>query len=661
MLSTKAHMEANDIAELVGTQQRLIVLDNCEHVLDAASAIAAAFLLTCPNTAVLATSRERLDLPDERLLRLSPIDATADRGSWAAATLFTMRARDVDNTFDPDGRDLGTIDALCERLDGLPLAIELAAARMATYTLDDVAAGLATSHRLLTRRRIGAQRHRSLDAAIRWSYDLLDTNERTCLHTLAVFPGDFDAHAATAVISALDPNITFDEVTSLVERSLVQASVTSPRRYRLLDTIRTFTRGENREAGSVSTIRRAHFTHYLDMVATADDNIRHVEEATGHRRFVDEWHNLRAAVHTACDLGLIADGCRLVERTLWWAMTRYRVEIGAWAAALDHTAAGDGAELDDLDAVPLVAAQLFAAIVTEDAAVTSTLSERARRLDTTTCDRAEPWLPCIAVFTSAGEELLGHATDVQRRAQRHDDLFWEMVGALEEGTYRAEAYAAGITNADTELPRIRECVALAEQLDNPNGLAYAARVLGSALSRTEPDQARDLLQRSLDLAEPLQLELLIPQSLLELSRVEHTLGDPVAAIGHIVDTIALRHRTGAHVDLIYDIASAAHAFADLGDDELAARCAGFTIATRPGLEQWLDLTPLLADLRNALGGRRFDQLVTDAVDAGIEDLVARIVAATHDLPGRSPARTMPSRSARRPSSTPTVQTPAVSE
>jgi predicted ATPase len=221
----------------------LLVLDNCEHVVEASAQLADTLLTSCPNVRIIATSREVLDVGGERVWRLEPLDADDAR------RLFVERARARRPEFMPDERTDVTIARICERLDRLPLAIELAAARVGVMSPQEILGGLESRVGSLGGGRLVPPRHRAVRATVEWSHKLLDTAEQEALRNLAVFVGGFDAAAAMSVA----PGLTLEVLARLVEKSLVSVSM-SPSghtRYRLLETVREYARELLDEAGEL--------------------------------------------------------------------------------------------------------------------------------------------------------------------------------------------------------------------------------------------------------------------------------------------------------------------------------------------------------------------------------------------------------------------------
>jgi predicted ATPase/DNA-binding CsgD family transcriptional regulator len=276
----------------------LLVLDNCEHVVDASAELAASLLTTCADVRVMATSREPLGVDGETVWRLEPLVAED------AYRLFVERARQRRPEFVPGEETDATIARLCARLDRLPLAIELAAARVSVMSAAEVLAGVEAQLGMLGGGgRLSPPHHRTVRAAVEWSHQLLDPAEQAAFRSLAVFVGGFDAHAAAAVA----PRLSLDVLARLVDKSLVAVLETrrGRTRYRLLETVREYASERLASAGEVDAARDRHFHHF----AALADVARAEWLATGAQRFVnqldDDYENIRAALEQAA----VADPC----------------------------------------------------------------------------------------------------------------------------------------------------------------------------------------------------------------------------------------------------------------------------------------------------------------------------------------------------------------
>ena len=292
---------ARSVADALRDKRVLVCLDNCEQVLDGAADIALELLRSCPEVAVLATSREPLGVPGESVWRVPPL-ATAQ-----ALELFVERAGAVRPWFALDTSSEVAVRTLCERLDGIPLAIELAAAWLQTLTPQQIVAGLEDRFALLVRGPRGVPaRQQTLEASIAWSYDLLDGADREIFARLSVFASGFDLQAARAVCGG----DVLAALGRLVDKSLI---VAEDGRYRLLETIREFARGKQRDTAD---LRDRHLGHYLAVAEAAEPELESDKDGWVHH-LEPERDNLR----TALDWGLSADdpdrGRRLAA-AVWW-------------------------------------------------------------------------------------------------------------------------------------------------------------------------------------------------------------------------------------------------------------------------------------------------------------------------------------------------------
>ncbi len=265
------------VAAALGSKALLLLLANCEHVIDAAAGMAEALLRANPSIRVVATSREPLRAEGECIYRVQPLELPAEGTRDAdevlrcgAVRLFVARGRAADPNFSPDAHVAADI---CRRLDGIPLAIELAAARAATLGVEGLAARLHDRFRLLTGgRRTALPRHQTLRATLDWSYELLPEPERVILCRLGVFAGSFTLEAAAAVVTSgdIEPSDVVGRVANLVTKSLVAADVASPSsRYRLLETTRAYALERLAASGDLDQAARRHAEYHRDLFERA--------------------------------------------------------------------------------------------------------------------------------------------------------------------------------------------------------------------------------------------------------------------------------------------------------------------------------------------------------------------------------------------------------
>ncbi|MFJ3206460.1 AfsR/SARP family transcriptional regulator [Streptomyces flaveolus] len=314
------------LVEHCGRRRMLIVLDNCEHVVDAAARLAEELLARCPHLTVLATSREPLGVPGELLRPVEPLPEPA------ALRLLADRGAAARPGFRPDADEetAAACAEICRRLDGLPLAIELAAARLRMLTPRQIADRLDDRFRLLTSgSRTVLPRQQTLRAVVDWSWDLLDEEERDVLRRLSVFAGGCDLPAAEAVCGPA----ALEALGSLVDKSLVVAapSGSDGMRYRLLETVAEYAGERLDEAGGRPAAERAHLTYYRELARTTDPLLRGPEQQAAIERLEREYENLRTALRHAIAERDEQEALSLALSLVWyWQMRDLRVEARNW-------------------------------------------------------------------------------------------------------------------------------------------------------------------------------------------------------------------------------------------------------------------------------------------------------------------------------------------
>ncbi|WP_206681186.1 BTAD domain-containing putative transcriptional regulator [Actinomadura sp. J1-007] len=322
------------LAAALAERRTLLVLDNCEHVLDAVAALVLALLRACPGLRVLTTSREPLGVTGEHLRQVRPLDGAA------AVRLFADRAAAVRPGFTVDGANAADVRRVCAALDDLPLAIELAAARLRTRDIASLASGLHDRLGLLARgTRSADARHRTLRAAIGWSWDLLTADERRAASRFAVFAGGASPEAAAAVCAVPDAANVLE---SLADKSFLDAAAG---RYRMLETIRAYAAERLTAARTTDDdAGRAHALHFLAFAEDADPHLLGAGQLDRLRALAAEHDNLLAALRWAVDGGEVATALRLLA-----ALSTY-----LWVRGLSTSASGLAARLLDLagDAPP---------------------------------------------------------------------------------------------------------------------------------------------------------------------------------------------------------------------------------------------------------------------------------------------------------------------
>lgn len=327
------------IVEYLREKKLLLILDNCEHLIEACAALADRVLGDCPVVTILATSREALGVPGEKAWLLpslslpehGPILDARDIFQSEAVSLFIERTGDVLPGYQPGKVEVPTIAQICLRLDGIPLAIELAAARMNLLSAQEIAVRLGRRFSLLTDgSRTALPRHQTLLAAIEWSHDLLSESEQALFRRLSIFPSSFtlEATEATCTCQEIHREDVLGLIGRLVDKSLVTVQVNSqnsdlPTRYRLLESIRTFGRLKLDEAEETSQVRNRHAEYYTRLVEAAEPELLLPDQVRWFKLLQAENDNFQAMVDWSAESSQAEYALRLVGALwfFWWSQS----------------------------------------------------------------------------------------------------------------------------------------------------------------------------------------------------------------------------------------------------------------------------------------------------------------------------------------------------
>ncbi|MGC5041541.1 BTAD domain-containing putative transcriptional regulator [Streptomyces sp. DT190] len=317
-------------------REALLILDNCEHVIESAAVFAHRVLGECRRLRVLATSREPLGITGEALWQVEPLalpdgDASPDEiAASPAVRLLRDRAGAVRRDLGADAHTLATTARVCRALDGIPLAIELAAARLRTMSVDQLANRLDNRFRLLTSgSRTALPRHKTLRASVDWSWELLSGEERTVLRRLSVFSDGASLEAAERVCAGdtVEPEQVLELLTALTEKSLLLAEGGSAPRYRMTGTIKEYARHRLTEAGETDRTRHAHLACFTELVEAAEPHLRRAEQLEWLATLETEHGNIGAAMRGALAAGEAQGAMRLAASAGWyWWLAGHRTE-----------------------------------------------------------------------------------------------------------------------------------------------------------------------------------------------------------------------------------------------------------------------------------------------------------------------------------------------
>jgi predicted ATPase len=587
---------SESVAAALEGRVRLLVFDNCEHVLDAAAGLVEAILAASATLKVLATSREGLGVTDEHLWPVPSLDVGAGIDS-AAVFLFIERAQAVSPRISVANADeAAAVVEICRRLDGIPLAIELAASRMASMTAIEVSDRLDQRFRLLVGSRRGLERHHTLRHAVAWSYDLLTDVEKSLLSRCSVFAGGFDLDSACAVAGSGDDDeyAILDLLDALVRKSLLIADRSSGRtRFSMLETIRQFAEEQLVARGEASEIRAAHSRYFAgreaDILALWDSP----RQREAHDWFAIEFANLRTAFRGAADHGDLDAAAAITTYAGILGVVVDNYEPIAWAEELIEPArAVDHPRLATLCVIASlcwIVGRIEEAVGYADAgqAVIGTGHYEVPF-------GIEGALG--AVYTAIGQPeryaewcrtQLARGRDTHTLTRTWLVLALTGAGAGEE----ARAAANGLIEA-------------AEATHNPYALAHALYGYGYAFGDADPVRALEALRRGLVNAQDSGNRLVGSQLATVLSRLEAEHGDPLAALDHI--TLAIRnYYDSGNVGVIRSaLATLAVLLDRLGRLEPAATIAGFAYSPLTASQ----LSRVIAHLRDVLGEETYESL-----------------------------------------------------
>jgi predicted ATPase/DNA-binding SARP family transcriptional activator len=576
------------VIEYLRGRALLLVLDNCEHVLAPAARLVAEIVQQCPDVVVLATSREALAVEGEQLWPVPPLpveDATA---------LFVQRARAVSPDFRLDAAAADAVATICASLDGLPLGIELAAARMRVMSPMEVARRLQDAP-LLGGGRGPVVRHQSLVSAIEWSYRLLPEPEQALFRAMSAFAGGADLAAVHAVA---DPSASEDDVvdrlTRLVERSMVVAESAVRTRYRVLETLRAYGRSCAEAEGTAAELGRRHAAYYAELAERAAEGLQGPDERAWVDQALPDYDNMRAAfLRARAD----SDGdlmLRLVAALPELAHLRRGYEVSGWAEAVVEAA--------DPDHPRFVAAVGVAA----RGAWNHGQFELARRLAGLAGGRVPPpgtariaypgdVLADVALYDGDVDAALRHYAGGARRARTDGDrirLVWTL--------YYVAVCQAARREPEQGVEAALESLEVAEATANPTAQSMARYALGLVLKKSEPDRALALFDEAAELAASVRNLWWQGIATMEAAATRAVHGDPVVAAAAFRDVIDLWDRIGDSTQQWLNLRYVVRLLARVDADSDARALHEFLVAA--GKPSPLDRLPARVPVRREPGG-----------------------------------------------------------
>jgi predicted ATPase/class 3 adenylate cyclase len=592
---------AQSVGAALEDRLRLLVLDNCEHVLDAAAALVDEIFARSVTVKVLATSREGLRVDGEHVWTVPSLGTTEGADS-EGVTLFADRAQSLVQGFSLDNdEDVAAVVEICRRLDGIPLAIELAASRMASMTPGDVRDRLDDRFRLLAGSRRGLERHQTLRHAVQWSYDLLDDDERGVLDRCSVFAGGFNLEAAVAVAGGgLDEYAVLDVLDALVRKSLLVADRSGGHaRYSMLETIRQFAEDQLAAAGHAVDTRNAHASFYAGQEEPVLAVWRSARQRDAYDWFHAELANLRVAFRWAADNGDLDTAAAIAvyaSHPLGRATAQH--EPATWAEELIAAAVAENHP-------KLVC--LYAAA--SDCARSGRVAEgmvygdagMALADDTHFDDLA---YGSVRLWLADPHQLAGHPDKHVEQLETHLAL-----GLPDEITGRSilanSLLIAGRT--DEGIAAAEGLVEAGETASTPFDLCWALLAEGWAARETAPERTVEVTRRGLALARESGNRDHEATLAMFLGGAESKIGDTRSALDHLGHALRMYNDAGTTIYVSGPVSLLAQLLHRLGVHEPAAVLSGWA-SVFPVAELVFPLRPTIDELRHVLGHERYESL-----------------------------------------------------
>ncbi|MDT5219858.1 MAG: hypothetical protein QOF15_1963 [Mycobacterium sp.] len=579
------------VAAALEGRVRLLMFDNCEHVRDAAAEVIEAILARSASVRILATSRERLEVADEQLWSVPSLEVGGGIKS-AAASLFIERAQSVSARFSvSESEDATAVTEICRRLDGIPLAIELAASRMASMTPIEVRDRLDHRFRLLVGSRRGLGRHQTLRHAVAWSFDHLDDTEKELLARCSVFAGGFDLQSACAV-AGLDPADDYevlDLLDALVHKSLLVVERRSGRtRYSMLETIREFAEEQLINRGAATAARAAHARHFASRITDVMAVWDSPDQREAYGWFTTELANLRTAFRWTADNDDLDAAITIATYAAFLGYSLDKFEPLSWTEEL--LVCAQDANHPSLTFMYVLAAMCYAAGRLEDAIRYANAAVELLSSGGEVPYGFEGW-PSGA-FTVSGQAHRGVEISRAQLARGRDPLTLTrgclvMALSIEGPNDEAMALGDGLVKA-------------AEATRNPLALCFALLADGFAFRDTNPVRALAALRRGLAIGQETGNQSSVSHLAAVLCRVEAKYGDPLAALDYFALAIRAHHEAGSTAMMSTPLALLACFMRGLGRHQEAATIAGFAFSPVTA-RSVPDFDATITQLRDALG------------------------------------------------------------
>ena len=606
------------ILEVLGPQELLLIIDNCEHVIGTVGELIVELIRWCPAVRVLATSREPIGMAGEVVRPVSTLDipsgAASDFNEIAGASavkVFVARAADALPGFELTEDNAGAVAELCIQLDGLPLALELAAARMASMTPSQLVDRLTERFALLGSGHAREERHRSLRDVVQWSYVLLDPAERELFNRLSVFAGGFDMDSAERICGGgqIATENLASLLGSLVDKSLVVASQSGGQfRYSQLETLRQFGAQRLSEQLDGPLIHRAHLATFTDLSAAGALELDGPKESQWVVRLDRDADNLRSALTTAIAVDDADSALRIVVSMSEPGFRAIRYEVVDWAetvaamdSAVDHPLRPTAIAVVGYGA--FVRGELDRAVNLADQAI-----ELRSRHQVESCGLPERVLANALFYQGHSDtavEWMNQMVDVARNTGR--------IGRLAHALYMRSVAQTSIGDPDGGARWAEEAQVVSASLESPTALSQAAYAAGLAAAHTNPMEALRLLEESAEFADSVGNLWLRSFARTEAMWLRAMNGEIHEALSGYRDVIGTWFRGGDWANQWLSLRHVAGILARKGRDEEAALLSGAVLAA--GAAAALPFAPLDADELAGLNRELATRIGEDALAA----------------------------------------------
>lgn len=534
---THVDPDVGAIVSRLRTWSALLILDNCEQVVDDAARLATSIVQNCPGVRVLATSRQPLDVQGEQVVNLGPLLTSAqERQEMSpACQLFMDRSSRQNHHTELSPSDCAKIDELCLRLDGLPLAIELAAARSRVMSIDEMLDNIGRRLSLLPGKApVTDGRSRTLRSTLDWSYRLLSTGEQEMLQRLSAFEGQFTLDEVSAVAAGQDPASldVFDTLGALVDKSMVQASLGQRSRYQLLETVREYASEKLAESGLTEELQELHGNHYLEVARSSRIGLRGVDEAHWVEEIEAAWGDIRAAHRWFLTTDEPDRAAMLAAHVHEFGFWRMKYEYTRWAQA----AIGACSSLGQPVTGSAYACTAFGAWSRGDLKRSYSEAETGTLL----ADEDDP-----DAYEMVNDALTSHAYfagHLDVALARVNEQHIEAVEAKDQYRIAYTLWFHALTLA--ALGRWQEALPLAEgaydrakRVDNPSLRGLTSFSLALVILDQEPDEAERLLRESIDFARSVSNRWTEAMANGQLGRLAARSGSLAQALARLVESL----------------------------------------------------------------------------------------------------------------------------